>query len=109
MASVKSYRRGVTGPAVLFVKAEWCPHCQAAKPEIRKAAAILGTVLPVYEVDSEKHKDVVEEFGVDGFPTIFYMDASRKLKQYREGPRTGQKIADWACAHSGRCGRSTRR
>lgn len=102
-AGVKTYRRNSAGPAILFVKADWCPHCRAAKPEIAKAAQVLGTVLPVYEVDSERHKDVVEALGVDGFPTIFFRAASGKLKRYG-GERLGQKIADWACAQSGACG-----
>lgn len=102
--SVKAFRRNSAGPAVLFVKAEWCPHCQTTKPEIKKAAAILGSVLPVYEIDSEKHKDVVESLGIDGFPTIFYRNAGGQLKTYR-GERKGQKIADWACTQSGMCGR----
>lgn len=102
--SVKSFRRGSSGPAVLFVKAEWCPHCQSAKPELRKAAAVLGSVLPVYEVDSEKHKDVIEKMGIDGFPTIFFRGPSGQLKTYT-GERTGRKIADWACTQSGMCGR----
>lgn len=100
----KSYRRNAAGPALLFVKADWCPHCQAAKPEIRRAAAILGSVVPVYEVDSEKHADVVRELGVEGFPTIFFKSRGGQLKQYR-GERQGQKLADWACAQSGGCGR----
>lgn len=104
MSSVKNYRRNSSGPAVLFVKADWCPHCRHAKPEISKAAAILGSVLPVYEIDSERHKDVIESLGVDGFPTIFFRDASGRLKTYN-GERRGQKIADWACAQSGACGR----
>ena len=101
--SVKNYRRNTSGPALLFAKADWCPHCQTAKPEIRKAAAILGSVVPVYELDSDKHQDAIEELGVQGFPTIFFRDARGKLKEYK-GERKGQKIADWVCAHSGRCG-----
>lgn len=106
MSAVKTYRRNSAGPALLFVKAEWCPHCQSTKPEIRKAAAILGSVIPVYEVDSEKHKDVVESLKVEGFPTIFFRGSNGRLKEYR-GDRKGQKIADWVCTQSGACG-STR-
>jgi len=102
--SVKSYRRNSKGPALIFVKADWCPHCRATKPEIDKAAAILGSVLPVYEVDSERHKDVVEDMGIDGFPTIFFRTSTGTLKRYN-GERRGQKIADWTCAQSGACGR----
>lgn len=102
--SVKQYNSRSTGPAVLFVKATWCGHCKAAAPEIRKAAAIMGSVVPVYEIDSDKHADVVESLKVDGFPTIFFRTATGKLKTFR-GERTGQRIADWACTQSGGCGR----
>mgnify|MGYP006271566817 CR=1 FL=1 len=105
MGSVRPYsRNAAAGPALLFVKAEWCPHCQHTKPEMRKAAAILGSVLPVYSVDSDKNADVVRQLNVDGFPTIFFRTADGRLKTYR-GERVGQKIADWACAQSGMCGR----
>lgn len=102
--SVKPFRRNSTGPALLFVKAEWCGHCQEAKPQLRKAAAILGSVLPVYEVDSDKHADVVEKLNIRGFPTIFFRFADGSLKEYK-GARQGQKIADWACTQSGLCTR----
>jgi thiol-disulfide isomerase/thioredoxin len=101
--SVKAYRSNAPTVSVLFVKAEWCPHCQSAKPEMAKAAAVLGSVVPVYAVDSERNKAVVQKLGVEGFPTILFRDARGKLHPY-EGPRTGQKIADWVCSKSGMCG-----
>ncbi len=104
MSRVRNYAAGVEGPAVLFVKAEWCPHCQDAKPEVRKAAQILGSVVPVYAVDSDAHKAAVKALKVSGFPTILFLHPSGKLNTFR-GPRTGSAIADWACAQSGRCGR----
>jgi thiol-disulfide isomerase/thioredoxin len=101
---LKTYRRGVSGPAVLFVKADWCGYCKAAKPEMRRAAATLGTVLPVYEIDADRQKDIVATMPVSGFPTIFFLTAAGQLRKY-EGERQGQKVADWACAQSGACGR----
>ena len=101
---LQQYRRDSKGPAVLFVSAQWCPHCRNAKPQLARAAAILGSVLPVYVVDSEKHADVIAKMGVDGFPTIFFRTATGRLRTYN-GEREGQKIADWACGQSGACGR----
>jgi thiol-disulfide isomerase/thioredoxin len=97
---LRQYNRTSTGPALLFVSATWCPHCKHARPEVRKAAVVLGTVVPVYVVDSEKHKDVVESLKVQGFPTILFRTESGRMKEYR-GERVGQKIADWACSQSG--------
>lgn len=100
--SLKPFRRGSTGPDLLFVKADWCGHCKAAKPELAKAAAVLGSVLPVRVVDSEKNKDFIATLGVEGFPTIIFRNAAGRMKTYN-GERTGRKIADWACAQSGGC------
>lgn len=104
---LKPYRSNAPATAVLYASATWCPHCRATTPEMEKAAAILGSVVPVYVVDSERNKDVVRALGVRGFPTIFFRNAMGRLVQYN-GERRGQKIADWVCAHSGNCGRSTR-
>lgn len=104
---LKQFNRRARGPCVLFVSATWCPHCRAAKPEMEEAADILGSVVPVYVVDSERDKAVVERLGVEGFPTILFMDAAGRLTPY-EGPRRGKDVAAWTCAHSGNCGRSGR-
>lgn len=105
--ALKPYRKNASPTAVLFVSASWCPHCKNTRPEMMRAARIMGSVVPVYEIDSERNKDVVAELKVSGFPTIFFRNSSGRLTQYR-GERQGQKIADWACAHSGNCGRSAR-
>lgn len=102
--SVRNYTRTAPTVALLFVKADWCPHCQAAKPEIQAAAELLGSVVPVYAVDSERHRKIVEELGVEGFPTIIFRDARGTLHHYTK-ERSGKKIADWVCAKSGLCGR----
>ena len=102
--SVKAYRKNARMPAVLFAKAEWCPHCQHAKPEMEQAASVLGSVLPVYAVDSERNPDVIKQLKVQAFPTILYQSAEGKLTEYT-GDRKGNKIADWACSQSGMCGR----
>lgn len=109
---MKAYNAGgvAKGPAILFVKAEWCPHCKTAKPEMEAAAQQLKSVIPVYAVDSERDKAVIDKFkNFKGFPTIYFKNAQGKLVEYREGDRKAQKVVDWACAHSGNCGRSTRK
>lgn len=102
--SIKAFRKNAPTVAVLFVKADWCPHCKRAKPEVQRAAEILGSVVPVYEVDSERNADVVESLGVEGFPTIFFRNAKGKLVRYK-GETRSRNIADWVCTQSGRCGR----
>lgn len=98
----RAYSPRHSGPAVLFVSAEWCPHCKVAKPELKKAASILGSVIPVLHVDSARDAEVIKALKVRGYPTILYRDQAGRTTEY-SGERTGLKIADWVCAASGAC------
>lgn len=101
--SLKPYRS--SGAAILFVKSDRCPHCIAAKPEIRSAAASLKGIIPVYAVDEKKNAGVIAKLpGFQGFPTIYFRDAEGRLKMYK-GERVGRTIRDWACAQSSMCPR----
>lgn len=99
---MRSWSPSVRGPAVLFVKADWCPHCQHAKPEMEKAALMLGKVIPVFAVDADKHKAAVQKWGVQGFPSIYFLTPDGEMQPY-DGERKGQQVADWACINSGLC------
>lgn len=98
---VKQFNPNVAGPAVLFVKADWCGHCQSAKPEVRAASAQLGARVPIYEVDSERDAGTIKGLGVEGFPTIIFLSAQGRLSKYT-GARTASAIAQWAAARAGR-------
>ncbi len=100
---MRSWYPGVRGPAVLFVKAEWCPHCKTAKPEMETASAMLGDVIPMYAMDADKHSNAIQRLGIQGFPTILFLSPGGELQTY-EGDRKGQNVADWACITSGLCG-----
>lgn len=102
---IRRFSRSHAGPALLFVSSKTCPYCIQARPQVRHAAAVLGSVVPVYEVDAVDHADVVKSLRVDGFPTILFRRANGRLLEYR-GERDGRRIADWACAVSGMCGPS---
>ncbi len=102
---VREWHSGVRGPAVLFVKADWCPHCRAAKPQVEEAARMLApAAIRVYAVDSEKHKAYVQKLGVAGFPTILFLGATGKPRTFPGGDRTAERIASWVCVSSGACG-----
>lgn len=105
--SLYPYNRYDQGPAVLYCSMVGCPHCTSTRPQMAQAAAIMGSVVPVYEVDSDRDADVVQALGVEGFPTILFRHPGGGYAEY-DGPRKGRDIADWACAHSGGCGRSYR-
>lgn len=100
--TVSPWNPRVAGPAVIFVKADWCPHCKTAKPEVAAASELLGRVIPVYAADADQHARHIQKWGVKGFPTIFYLSQDGQMVEFG-GDRRGQKIADWACITSGMC------
>ena len=89
-------------PCVLFVKAEWCGHCKAAKPEMEKASRLLGSVIPMFSVDADSQAALVQKLGVQGFPTILFMPANGPPVTYN-GARTAQGVVDWVCRVSSLC------
>ena len=60
---------GSKGQVVLF-HAPWCGHCQDLMPTWTQ----LEKEFPgqVISVNADENKELVNKFGVDGFPTIYY-------------------------------------
>ena len=63
--------------------ADWCPHCQAAKPEFNKITKYnnkkFGSkTLKIVLVDCEKHPELAEKAGVEGYPTFIYEEGNKK-------------------------------
>ena len=55
--------------------ADWCPHCQAAKPEFKKMMKYNNKkfgnkTLELVMVDCEKNPELAEKEGVEGYPTF---------------------------------------
>lgn len=70
--------------------ADWCPHCQAAKPEFKKILKhnnrVIGSKkLKIMLVDCEKNPKKAEKEGVEGYPTFIYQDGDKK--EVYEGKR----------------------
>jgi protein disulfide-isomerase A1 len=76
--------------------APWCGHCKQLAPVWASAATTLKTETPgvgVAKVDADKHRELGERFGVQGFPTIKWFVGS-KHREY-EGGRTHSEIVAW--------------
>ncbi len=89
------FRRDMNLPAVVFVKADWCPHCHSMAPHMKRAQKMLGSTMPVYVVDADANQNVVQQLGVQGFPTVFVIGADRRKREY-DGPREAKSIAVFA-------------
>jgi thiol-disulfide isomerase/thioredoxin len=67
---------------IMFFSADWCPHCQKAKPEWEAAkgkmngTSVKGNTLVFTEVDctakppSQDTQALMKQYSVQGFPTI---------------------------------------
>ncbi|PSC76647.1 disulfide isomerase [Micractinium conductrix] len=88
-------------PALVEFYAPWCGHCKSLKPEWERAATALKGILAVAAVDADANRDLGQEFGVRGFPTIKFLWASPsgdiQSADYNGG-RTAQEIAEWGVA-----------
>jgi len=59
--------------AFAFFYADWCGHCQRAKPAWKELEANSDS-LPVQlvSINADEQKEMVQKHGVSGFPTIRY-------------------------------------
>jgi len=67
---------------VAFV-APWCGHCKNLKPEWNEAAkALEGQGANLGTVDATLFKDLAQQYGVQGFPTIKVFPGGKNSKEY---------------------------
>lgn len=87
-------------PALVFVGADWCGHCQQTAPEVLRASKALSKRgIQTYVVDGDKRPKLVERLGVDGFPTIFVVLGNRRIIEYT-GARAARDIATFTARAS---------
>lgn len=89
-------------PAFRMFYADWCPHCQVAKPEFEKLLelnkkGLNGKPIKVEMIDAEKNHEMAKEFGVEGYPTIILTKNGKNIVY--EGPRTESGFMDWLKEH----------
>jgi thioredoxin-like negative regulator of GroEL len=58
-------------------------------------------VVPVYSVDGDERQDISRALGVQGFPTIVFVDERGRRFVY-EGARTVDAITSFVCHNSSR-------
>lgn len=74
--SGSSQANGSKSCDLYFFNADWCPHCRKAKPEWQNLKSMYsgGKTINGYSINfievSDKQKDLIEKFNVEGFPTI---------------------------------------
>ncbi|KAK6049103.1 protein disulfide-isomerase domain protein [Cooperia oncophora] len=73
--------------------APWCGHCKNLAPQYEKAARKLrdqGSHIKLIKVNAEAEKELAQQYGVSGFPTLLVMRHGRR-SEYK-GPRDANGI-----------------
>jgi thioredoxin 2 len=73
--------QGADVPVLVDFWAEWCGPCRMAAPEVKKVAQEAAGRAIVLKVDTDKHPDVAERFGVRGIPNFVVLRNGRPLMQ----------------------------
>jgi len=76
--------------------APWCGHCKALVPEYTKVAAALKGIVRVGAVNADDHKELAQQYGIKGFPTIKLFGASKTSPTDYNGQRTATGLVDAA-------------
>lgn len=84
---------GKSEKEVYLFKADWCPHCTGFLPSWKKLEENHKSKYNFITYDVDKNKDKIQEWGIQGFPTILV----KKGDEAHEflGPNTYDTVLDF--------------
>lgn len=74
-------------------KADWCPHCINFLPTWENIKNNNEDKINFIKYDSQKNRDQIKEFGVEGFPTIILKVGDKAIEYV--GPRDETSILNF--------------
>jgi len=86
---------GAEGIVLVEFYANWCGHCKNLAPAWEKVATSLKGIVTVAGVDADTHRDLAQEYGIQGFPTIKVFGVGKSPLDY-QGAREAKPIVDYA-------------
>lgn len=82
-----------SGPTVLMVYADWCPHCRSTKPNFVRAAAASPAQFALLNGDAAS--EFVRSHGIRGYPHIVSVDADGGTRTYT-GDRSVASLVEFS-------------
>lgn len=76
--------------------APWCGHCKNLKSDWEQAATELRDKVNVGAVNCDEEKSLCSEYGIKGFPTLFYFGNDKDSPEAYQGDREASSIVEFA-------------
>ncbi|EMS60416.1 Protein disulfide isomerase-like 2-3 [Triticum urartu] len=96
-----NFKKVLNANGVVLVEffAPWCGHCKQLTPIWEKAAGVLKGVATVAALDADAHKELAQQYGIRGFPTIKVFLPGKPPVDY-EGARDVKPIVNFALSQT---------
>eukprot|EP00455_Lapot_gusevi_P049416 TRINITY_DN6_c0_g2_i1.p1 TRINITY_DN6_c0_g2~~TRINITY_DN6_c0_g2_i1.p1 ORF type:complete len:356 (+),score=167.06 TRINITY_DN6_c0_g2_i1:49-1116(+) len=83
--------------------APWCGHCKRLAPDYEKAAQALDgeSHVVVASLDADKYREVAQDYGIQGYPTLKWFPKDNKAGEEYTGGRTPEDFVNFFNQKSG--------
>ena len=93
-------------PVLIDFWAAWCGPCKMAAPEVHRTANDMAGRAVVLKVDTDRHPDLAQRFGVQGIPNFVVMRGGQVVRQ-QPGYAPHTQLTNWLSEAEAAVGRAS--
>ncbi len=93
-------------PVLVDFWAAWCGPCKMAAPEVHRTANEMAGRAVVLKVDTDRHPDLAQRFGVQGIPNFLVMRGGQVVRQ-QPGYVPHTQLTNWLSEAEAAVGRAS--